>query len=151
MEDCFVERVGFRPKVGTRYGPMGLPVSIANYSGEHCVRGLGGYAKQRAGDFLVGYQAGCPGRLANQVDACAAPEGAMVTLSRRTSESDDPAMRKDGRPLGSVPADRGGACWGASLTMQRLRRPAGEAFRAHADEFAWLMDENTAVTQIDGV
>ncbi|CPV38368.1 Uncharacterised protein [Mycobacteroides abscessus subsp. massiliense] len=82
---------------------------------------------------------------------CAAPEGAMVTLSRRTSESDDPAMRKDGRPLGSVPADRGGACWGASLTMQRLRRPAGEAFRAHADEFAWLMDENTAVTQIDGV
>lgn len=60
---------GFRPKVGTRYGPMGLPVSIANYSGEHCVRGLGGYAKQRAGDFLVGYQAGCPGRLANQVDA----------------------------------------------------------------------------------
>lgn len=78
---------------------------------------------------------------------CVAPEGVMVTLSRRTSESDDPAMRKDGRPLGSVPADRGGAC----LTMQRLRRPAGEAFRAHADEFAWLMDENTAVTQIDGV
>lgn len=82
---------------------------------------------------------------------CAAPEGAMVTLSRRTSESDDPAMRKDGRLLGSVPADRDRARWGASLTMQRLLRPAGEAFRADADEFAWLMDENTAVTQIDGV
>ncbi|SIM41136.1 Uncharacterised protein [Mycobacteroides abscessus subsp. abscessus] len=71
MEDCFVEQVGFPPK-GRQ---MDLPVSIANYSGEHCVRGLGGYAKRKAGDFLVGYQAGFPGRLANQVDAWCGAQG----------------------------------------------------------------------------
>lgn len=78
------------------------------------------------------------------------PKGTMVTLSRRTFESDDPAV-----------------CGMAALSdlfrpaaMAKLRRLIDHAATTptnrggtepHADEFAWLMDENTAVTQIDGV
>lgn len=81
---------------------------------------------------------------------CAVSKGTMVTLSRRTFESDDPAM-----------------CRMAALSdlfrpaaMAKLRRLIDHAATTptdrggtepHADEFAWLMDENTAVTQIDGV
>lgn len=94
MGEWFVEQVGFRPEVGTRYRLMDLPVPIANYSGDIACEVLVATRNEELAISWWDTKLDAPVAWRTGWTLCAVPGGTMVTLSRPVFDSDDPAVRR---------------------------------------------------------
>lgn len=94
MGDWFVEQVGFRPEVGTRYRLLDLPVPIANYSGDIACEVLVATQYEKLAISWWDTKLDAPVAWRTMWSLGAVPEGTMVTLSRPAFDSDDPVVRR---------------------------------------------------------
>ncbi|CPU25388.1 Hypothetical protein ERS075557_00743 [Mycobacteroides abscessus] len=93
MEDCFVEQVGFRPRSAPGMARWARQCRLPIIPGSIVCEVLVATPNKELVIFWWDTKLDAPVGWRTRWTLCAAPEGAMVTLSRRTSESDDPAMR----------------------------------------------------------
>ncbi|MUM15433.1 MULTISPECIES: SRPBCC domain-containing protein [unclassified Mycobacteroides] len=124
MGDWFVEQVGFRPVVGTRYRLVDFPVPIANYSGDIACEVLAATRNEVLAIAWWDRKSPVPIAWRTMWNLHEVPNGTMVTLSRPAFSSDDPALRRM--------ADLSARFW--PTAMAQLGRLIDRAATVPADE-----------------
>ncbi len=94
MGEWFVEQVGFRPAVGTRYRLVDLPVPIANYSGNIACEVLVATPNEMLTISWWDTKLPAPVAWRTSWTLSTVPNGTRVVLSRPAFSSDDPAVRR---------------------------------------------------------